>query len=160
MQFGNPRTIHAGMRLFVAAALLCVSVGQAEVLAQNPFAPKKKYDNDNEYVPENATTPPDMPYLPPYAAQGTPVYSNILSWKRQKDGPAYSLTFHVKEEAPEVIGFYKNAFKDNKWQEQQANSSKMLSYMRGNCIASVVVMKPVLKGYKSQVYLTYKMFVK
>ncbi len=132
-----------------------------EVVAQNrfqgPAKPRKPYNNDNEFVPETLKQPPDLPFLPPYAGSSPTKYDSILAFKRKSDGPGYSLSFHVKETPDEVIAFYKNAFKSNKWDPQKnGDTTKIVSGMRKGAVATVTVMKPVLKGYRTQVYLVYK----
>ena len=146
----------------MVGSLLCqpVLLLLAQVaFAQNPGLPrKKKYDNNNEYVPSQLKDPPDLPFLPPYTGA---VYSNILSFNRVPGKPAFTLTFHVKDPPDEVIAFYKNAFKSNKWSPQKnGDSTKLASGRRMGAMATVMVMKPILKGYKSQVYIVYKIYGK
>lgn len=124
---------------------------------QGPPKPRKPYNNDNEFVPDTLKTPPDLPFLPPYAGSAPAQYDSILAFKRKSDGPGYSLSFHVKEPPEDVIAFYKNAFKNNKWDPQKGgDTTRIVSGMRKGAVATVTVMKPVLKGYKTQVYLVYK----
>lgn len=144
--------------LFIFSVLLQFSAIQIQAAdAQNPFAkPKKKYNNDNEFVPETLKTPPDLPYLPPYSG-GSPSYGSMLCFKRKPDGPGYSVTFHTKDPADDVVAFYRQAFKQNKWDPQKnADSTKIVSGVRRGAVATVTVMKPNMAGYKTQVYIVYK----
>lgn len=147
--------IKHGWQLVLPTMLVSCFLANSAVLAQFPTA--KKYDNNNEFVPETLTQPPDLPFLPPYSGSAPAVYDNILAFKRQPDGPGYSLTFHVKESPEDVIAFYKGAFKNNRWLPQKAaDSSKIVAGMRKGASATVTVMKPTRKGYLSQVYIVYK----
>lgn len=144
-------------------AMFCLSPicqnaeAQQQRFIQPGKTPKKPYNNDNEYVPETLKQAPDLPFLPPYSGSEPTKYDSILAFKRKSDGPGYSLSFHVKEPPEEVIAFYKNAFKSNRWDPQKnGDTSKIVSGMRKGAIATVTVMKPFKKGYKTQVYLVYK----
>lgn len=98
-----------------------------------------------------------MPYIPRYPNKQE--IANVLSWPNAKRGPAWSVTSHVKEAPEEVINFYKGALKQNKWELLNGrNTDKMLSARRGKALFNVMVMQPVLKGYRSQVYMTYKIY--
>jgi hypothetical protein len=142
---------------------ICVQSAPAQFnmnLGKNkpPNPKKKKYDNNNEYVPIQLKEPPDLPFLPPYTGA---VYSNILSFNRVPNKPAFTMTFHVKELPEEVIAWYKDAFKANKWAPQKGgDSAKLASGRREGAMATVMVMKPILKGYKAQVYIVYKIYGK
>ncbi len=120
-------------------------------------APKKKYVNDNEFVPDTLKQPPDLPFLPPYSGQSQPKFDNLLVFKKKRNGPGYTETFHVKETPQQVMDFYKNAFRDNRWVlDKNAETSNMVGATRKGAVCTVTVMKPIYKGYNAQVYLIYK----
>lgn len=151
------QSLRHGWQIFLPAMFALLLVTQSCAYGQNPFAPKKKYNNDNEFVPETLKTPPDLPYLPPFSGIAPPVYGSMLCFKKKPDGPGYSVTFHVKDPPEDVISFYKNAFKNNRWDAQKnADSTKIVSGMRKGAVATVTVMKPIMPGYKTQVYIVYK----
>jgi hypothetical protein len=136
--------------VFGLMAQVCLAVPQTQQ--------RRKYSNDNEYVPEQLKDPPDLPFLPPYPGA---IYSNILAFRHMPKKPGYSLTFHVKEGPDEVLAFYRNAFQKSQWIRQKANDGpKNASAMRVGAVAAVTVMKPIVKGYKTQVYLVYKIYGK
>ncbi len=142
--------------MFSLLSLLLMA--QSVAYAQSPFQmPKKKYNNDNEFVPENLKEPPSLPYLPPYSGSAPPKYDSILAFKRKPEKPGFTLTFHVKETPEEVLAFYQNAFAQNKWKPQKGgDTTKIVSGIRKGALATVTIMKPVTPGYKTQVYIVYK----
>lgn len=160
---GNSKYLEIGWlpssTIFALVALLTFL---PSVSAQQKFqfvrqAPKKKYVNDNEFVPENLKQPPDLPFLPPYSGQGQPKYDNLLVFKKKRNGPGYTETFHVKEYPQQVMSFYKNAFKENRWVlDKNAETGNMVGATRRGAVCTVTVMKPIFKGYNTQVYLIYK----
>lgn len=145
----------------ILPAIIVIFFAQTSIAAPPPYgSPIKKYNNDNEFVPEKLKDPPDMPFLPPYSAS-QPSYSNILAFKRVPDQPVYSLTFHVKETPEEVMAFYRGAFKNNKWTPPQKDSNpRTTSGSRPGATAIVNVMNPIQKGYRAQVYLLYRIYGK
>ena len=150
-------TLKHGWQLMLPAMFFLLLLSQTAAIGQNPFETKKKYNNDNEFVPETLKTPPDLPYLPPFSGIAPPQYGSMLCFKRKPDGPGYSVTFHVKDPPEDVIAFYKNAFKSNHWEPQKnADSTKIVSGMRKGAVATVTVMKAIQPGYKTQVYIVYK----
>lgn len=154
----NRQLLQDGWQIILPAILaLSFVLAPAASAQQFPKFGAKKYNNNNEFVPEHLTQPPDLPFLPPYSGSAPPVYDTILAFRRKPDGPGYSLTFHVKESPEEVVAFYKNAFKNNRWLPQKnADSSRIVSGMRKGAVATVTVMKPIVKGYRTQVYVVYK----
>lgn len=154
----SDKHLQHGWRIFLPAMLALSFIYLPDATAQQfPKIGAKKYNNNNEFVPEHLSKPPDLPFLPPYSGAAPPAYDSILAFRRKPDGPGYSLTFHVKETPEEVISFYKGAFKNNRWLPQKnADSSKIVSGMRKGAVATVTVMNPIMKGYKTQVYIVYK----
>lgn len=158
----NPNPLESllhGWQIILPTMLVSILLSQT-AFAQSPVPHiKKKYDNNNEYVPTELKQPPDLPFLPPYP-QGAN-YNNILSFNRVPDKPCFTLTFHVKEPPEDVIAFYKDAFKSNKWSPQvSVDSTKQAAGRRSGASATVLVMKPIMKGYKTQVYMVYKIYGK
>lgn len=147
-----------GWQIYLPTILLLTAFAHLSISpAQAQFGQNKKYENNNEYVPEHLSKPPDLPFLPPYSGMAPPVFDNILAFKRQTDGPGYTMTFHVKDEPEQVLAFYKSAFESNRWLlQKKIDSSKMVGAVRKGAIVSVTVMKPITKGYKTQVYVVYK----
>lgn len=146
-----------GWQILLPTVLLLSALQFSIDEARAQFGQSKKYENNNEYVPEHLKTPPDLPFLPPYSGSAPAQYDSILAFKRQTDGPGYTLTFHVKEESPQVLDFYRSAFKQNRWMlEKKSETAKMIGANRRGASVSVMVMNPITKGYKTQVYVVYK----
>jgi hypothetical protein len=136
------------------ALFLLLIIGMAPSLA----APTKNADIKKKLTNNGIVqldTPPDLPYMPPFPGA---VYQQINSRPNAQDGPGFNMTFHTSMATPDVLSFYKDAFKRNSWVMMGGASDRSMAAMRKGTMFNVTCMRPYVKGYSTQVTIGYKIY--
>lgn len=145
----------------VAGSVVLIAIGIA--LLSSVLLPCKAepgqfvrvYNNDNEHAGEFLSAMPELPYLPQYS--GKIEFERAVRWQKSGGRVAFSITFQAKEMPEAVIDWYREVFRQNRWQEDSLNAGPKLAEARlGRFIhCRVMAMHSRRKDYPANIHLTY-----
>ncbi|GEM_PF-3454601 len=123
--------------------------------AQQPAQPRRT-TTDPRYVTQELQKAPELPYIPTYAGRGAILMSGLY-YPHLQEGQCYHLRYLSREDARQVLDWYRSALSSNGWKLVPSKSESMLTANRDNdgLTVFIVTQRSPRPEYKSMFMLRY-----
>ena len=105
-----------------------------------------------EYKHQVLKEPVSLPDLPAYTGQSKFIFG--ISYPGVKSGASIGLRFCVKEDAAQVIDWYRTALHGYKWTVTATQNG--LTATKGDNSCTITLSKPTMVGYRADLNIGYK----